>query len=297
MLRPMENTRPIGDHLRDWRQRRRLSQLDLALEADISAKHLSFLETGRAQPSREMVLHLAERLDIPLRERNVLLLSAGYAPVFAQRPLGRSGAASCPSCRRPCPERARAVSGDRGRPALDPDRAQRRGTGADRRGRSESDAAAGQRAAPEPAPERASAAHRQPAGVARAPVDAPASADRRDGGRRTDQASGRTLGLSGARRRQGTARDAERRLRRCRGAGAASSPTQACCRSSRRRRSSARRSTSRSRSWRSSRSSRPTPRRPRSYAAIPGLNDSPPPRMYIVGSSIGPSFAQTTRIG
>ena len=83
----MENTRPIGDHLRDWRQRRRLSQLDLALEADISAKHLSFLETGRARPSREMVLHLSERLDIPLRERNVLLLSAGYAPVFAQRPL------------------------------------------------------------------------------------------------------------------------------------------------------------------------------------------------------------------
>jgi len=83
----MENIRPIGDHLREWRQRRRLSQLDLALEADISAKHLSFLETGRAQPSRDMVLHLAERLDVPLRERNVLLLSAGYAPVFAQRGL------------------------------------------------------------------------------------------------------------------------------------------------------------------------------------------------------------------
>src|SRR3954465_1358104 len=80
-------TRPVGEHLREWRQRRRLSQLDLALEADISAKHLSFLETGRAQPSRDMVLHLAERLDVPLRERNVLLLSAGYAPVFAQRAL------------------------------------------------------------------------------------------------------------------------------------------------------------------------------------------------------------------
>jgi transcriptional regulator with XRE-family HTH domain len=77
----------IGDHLREWRQRRRLSQLDLSLEADISAKHLSFLETGRSQPSREMVLHLAERLDVPLRERNVLLLSAGYAPVYAQRSL------------------------------------------------------------------------------------------------------------------------------------------------------------------------------------------------------------------
>src|SRR3954468_15312888 len=77
----------IGDHLREWRQRRRLSQLDLALEAEISAKHLSFLETGRAQPSRNMVLHLADRLDVPLRERNVLLLSAGYAPVFPQRSL------------------------------------------------------------------------------------------------------------------------------------------------------------------------------------------------------------------
>src|SRR4029434_5200293 len=87
MLPGMETARPIGDHLREWRQRRRLSQLDLALEAEISAKHLSFLETGRAQPSREMVLHLAERLDIPLRERNVLLLSAGYAPVFARRSL------------------------------------------------------------------------------------------------------------------------------------------------------------------------------------------------------------------
>ena len=83
----MASARPIGEHLREWRQRRRLSQLDLALEADISAKHLSFLETGRAQPSREMVLHLAERLDVPLRERNVLLLSAGYAPVFAERTL------------------------------------------------------------------------------------------------------------------------------------------------------------------------------------------------------------------
>jgi len=79
--------RPVGEHLREWRQRRRLSQLDLALEAEISTKHLSFLETGRATPSRDMVLHLAERLDVPLRERNVLLLSAGYAPVFSQRSL------------------------------------------------------------------------------------------------------------------------------------------------------------------------------------------------------------------
>jgi len=87
-VRDMQTVRPIGDHLREWRQRRRLSQLDLALEAEISTKHLSFMETGRAQPSREMVLHLAERLDVPLRERNVLLVSAGFAPVFPQRALG-----------------------------------------------------------------------------------------------------------------------------------------------------------------------------------------------------------------
>src|SRR5258707_12131006 len=80
-------TLTIGHHLRDWRQRRRLSQLDLALEAEISTKHLSFLETGRSQPSREMVLRLAEHLEGPLRERNVLLVSAGYAPGFPQRPL------------------------------------------------------------------------------------------------------------------------------------------------------------------------------------------------------------------
>ncbi|WP_034850408.1 helix-turn-helix domain-containing protein [Inquilinus limosus] len=77
----------FGDHLRDWRRRRRLSQLDLACEADISTRHLSFIETGRARPSREMVLHLAERLDVPLRERNTLLVAAGFAPAYPVRPL------------------------------------------------------------------------------------------------------------------------------------------------------------------------------------------------------------------
>jgi transcriptional regulator with XRE-family HTH domain len=77
----------VGTMLRDWRRRRRLSQLDLACEADISSRHLSFVETGRAQPSREMILHLAERLGIPLRDRNALLLVAGYAPVFKERRL------------------------------------------------------------------------------------------------------------------------------------------------------------------------------------------------------------------
>ena len=78
---------PVGELLRDWRQRRRLSQLDLSNEAEVSARHLSFLETGRARPSREMVLHLAEQLEIPLRERNELLLAAGYAPVYGRRSL------------------------------------------------------------------------------------------------------------------------------------------------------------------------------------------------------------------
>ena len=79
--------RPVGDLLRVWRQRRRMSQLDLALEAEISQKHLSFVESGRSAPSREMVLNLAERLELPLRERNAMLLSAGYAPIFPERSL------------------------------------------------------------------------------------------------------------------------------------------------------------------------------------------------------------------
>src|SRR5687767_9864878 len=83
----MTPEQPIGDHLRTWRQRRRLSQLDLAAEAQISTRHLSFLETGRARPSREMVLRLAEQLGVPLRERNTLLVAAGFAPVFPQRTL------------------------------------------------------------------------------------------------------------------------------------------------------------------------------------------------------------------
>jgi transcriptional regulator with XRE-family HTH domain len=77
----------VGDHLREWRQRRHLSQLDLAGDAEISARHLSFVETGRAAPSRDMVLRLAERLEVPLRERNVLLVAAGFAPAFPQRAL------------------------------------------------------------------------------------------------------------------------------------------------------------------------------------------------------------------
>src|SRR5262245_4238685 len=77
----------IGSLLRDWRERRRMSQLDLALGAGVSARHVSFIETGRSKPSAEMVVQLAEHLDVPLRDRNGLLLAAGYAPAYGQREL------------------------------------------------------------------------------------------------------------------------------------------------------------------------------------------------------------------
>jgi len=88
-MAPRSGTRGsrVGPMLRDWRRRRRLTQLDLALTAGVSARHLSFVETGRARPSAEMILLLAGHLDVPLRERNGLLLAAGYAPAFPQHPL------------------------------------------------------------------------------------------------------------------------------------------------------------------------------------------------------------------
>lgn len=83
----LNKPKKIGDLLRDWRKRRRLTQLDLAFDAEISQRHLSFIELGRANPSREMVLRLCEKLNIPLRERNVLLTAAGFAPDFPERAL------------------------------------------------------------------------------------------------------------------------------------------------------------------------------------------------------------------
>ena len=79
--------RPVGVRLRQWRELRRLTQLELSLRTDVSTRHLSFLENGRAAPSREMLLHLARHLDVPLRERNQLLLAAGYAPVYRETAL------------------------------------------------------------------------------------------------------------------------------------------------------------------------------------------------------------------
>lgn len=77
----------FGVLLKDWRTRRRVSQLDLAIAADVSARHVSFLETGRSRPSRDMVLRLAERLEVPLRDRDPLLLAAGFAPAYPTRSL------------------------------------------------------------------------------------------------------------------------------------------------------------------------------------------------------------------
>ncbi|WP_328382960.1 helix-turn-helix transcriptional regulator [Streptomyces sp. NBC_00400] len=82
-----ETTTGVGSLLREWRDRRRISQLELALRADSSARHISFIETGRSRPSQEMVLRLAEHLDVPVRERNALLIAAGYAPTFPETPL------------------------------------------------------------------------------------------------------------------------------------------------------------------------------------------------------------------
>lgn len=87
MTEPQQQRSPFGSQLREWRQRRRMSQLDFALDAEISQKHLSFIETGRSVPSRDMVVRLAEVLEVPLRDRNAMLAAAGYAPLYAARDL------------------------------------------------------------------------------------------------------------------------------------------------------------------------------------------------------------------
>jgi transcriptional regulator with XRE-family HTH domain len=87
VLSPPSPPLGVGPLLRRWRDQRRLSQMELALEAEVSTRHLSFVETGRSKPSRDMVVKLAEHLDVPLRERNELLLAAGYAPVYPETSL------------------------------------------------------------------------------------------------------------------------------------------------------------------------------------------------------------------
>ena len=162
--------RPVGELLRQWRERRRLSQLDLALQAEISTRHLSFLETGRSRPSRDMLLRLAEQLEVPLRERNHLLLAGGYAPAFGQAALDAPQMAAVRAALRqvltghePYP----AVVVDRG---LEPGRRQRRRGRARRPGRAGAARSPGQRAPGQPAPRRDGPADRQPGRVAGPPV-------------------------------------------------------------------------------------------------------------------------------
>src|SRR3954468_21487638 len=103
-------TAPVGSLLREWRTRRRISQLELSSETGVSTRHLSFIETGRSRPSRDMVMRLAEFLELPLRERNALLLAARYAPAYAQTPLSaesmrdvRGALQSLVDAHQPCP--------------------------------------------------------------------------------------------------------------------------------------------------------------------------------------------------
>ncbi|BCP54052.1 transcriptional regulator [Kaistia sp. 32K] len=110
------NSRPIGEQIRDWRQRRRMSQMDLAGDAEMSTRHLSFIETGRSRPSRDMVLKLAAELDVPLRERNLMLVAAGFAPVYRER---RMDDAAMAAARRAV---ARILDGHEPYPALAIDR-------------------------------------------------------------------------------------------------------------------------------------------------------------------------------
>ena len=87
LARSSRATPAVGQLLREWRERRRISQLDLSIQADISARHLSFVETGRSQPTSGMILRLSEQLDVPLRERNALLMAGGYAPAYPEHSL------------------------------------------------------------------------------------------------------------------------------------------------------------------------------------------------------------------
>ena len=107
---PTSAALPVGPLLREWRNRRRVSQLDLSSETGVSTRHLSFIETGRARPSRDMVMRLAEYLELPLRDRNALLLAAGYAPEYTQTPLSaesmrdvRRSLQSLVDAHQPCP--------------------------------------------------------------------------------------------------------------------------------------------------------------------------------------------------
>jgi transcriptional regulator with XRE-family HTH domain len=117
----------FGSILRDWRAMRRVSQLDLALKTNISQRHISFVESGRSRPSREMVAKLAEGLDLPLRVRNEILLAAGYAPLYLERRLDLAEMKKCASCARANIAASRTLSSCRHRWGVEHPPAERRG--------------------------------------------------------------------------------------------------------------------------------------------------------------------------
>ncbi len=192
--------------LREWRERRRLSQLDLAIQADISTRHLSFVETGRAQPTAPMILRLSEQLDVPLRERNRLLLAGGYAPTYAERGLGRAGTRSRAGGAAAGADIAGAVPGARHRPMLEPDRSQLRRHSVDRRVCAVPARTAGQCAATQPASGRAGAADRQPGPVAGSSVVAGRASLRGDRDPRLAELLAELRDLPGRRPRTAAAR-------------------------------------------------------------------------------------------
>jgi transcriptional regulator with XRE-family HTH domain len=126
LLMSSGRTSNVGELLRSWRKRRGLSQQALSLDSAISTRHLSFVETGRAKPSREMVVHLAEQLEVPLRDRNGLLLAAGFAPLHGERTLEDEEMGPVRQGARPVPASTRAIPGARGRRALEHRRAKQR---------------------------------------------------------------------------------------------------------------------------------------------------------------------------
>ena len=154
-------TLPVGEQLRAWRSRRRLSQLDLALEAEISARHLSFLETGRSRPSRGMLLRLADRLAIPARDRNLLLVAAGFAPALPERSLDDPALAAARRAVELVLKAHEPFPALRRRPALAARRRQCGRRTVHGRRRAASARAAGQRAAAQPSPGGPGAAHRE----------------------------------------------------------------------------------------------------------------------------------------
>ena len=200
MTWPAPDPRPVGELLREWRERRRISQLDLAIEAEVSARHLSFVETGRSRPTPAMILRLTEHLGVPLRERNTLLLAGGYAPAYPQHGLDEPELTSVREALR------QVLAGHEPYPAVLVDRwwellDGNAGLGAARQGMCPLAArTAGERAPAGPAPGGDGAADREPRRVAGPPADpaaAPGPGPRRSAAARSARRAARLSGRDG----------------------------------------------------------------------------------------------------